>query len=50
LLTIGNIWWIQTHVEDVDEEEIAKRMTEMEHIANMQQAQETLDRELRSRK
>lgn len=46
----GNIWWIQTHVEDVDEEEIAKRMTEMEHIANMQQAQETLDRELRSRK
>ena len=46
----GNIWWIQTHVEDVDEEEIAERMTEKKYIANMQQAQETLDRELRSRK
>lgn len=46
----GNIWWILTHVEDVDEEEIEKRMTEKEYIANMKQAQETLDRELRSRK
>ncbi|HSD56601.1 MAG TPA: VOC family protein [Methanotrichaceae archaeon] len=46
----GNIWWIQTRVEDVDEGEIAKRMMEKEYIANIKQAQETLDRELRSRK
>lgn len=22
----GNIWWIQTHVEDIDDEEIMRRM------------------------
>lgn len=24
----GNLWWIQTHVEDVDEEEMGRRMTD----------------------
>ncbi len=46
----GNIWWIQTHVEDVDETEIAKRMGEKAYLDEMRQAQETLDRELRSRR
>jgi PhnB protein len=46
----GNIWWIQTHVEDVSEEEMVRRMGEQPYIEGMQVAQETLDRELRRRK
>jgi uncharacterized glyoxalase superfamily protein PhnB len=45
----GNIWWIQTHVEDVEEAEIEKRMREKGYIDEMQIAQETLDRELSRR-
>ena len=26
----GNVWWISTHVEDVSEEEMARRMKEMD--------------------
>ncbi len=46
----GNIWWIQTHLEDVDEAEIEKRMGEQKYLDEMVVAQETLDREMRSRK
>jgi PhnB protein len=46
----GNIWWIQTHVEDVGEEEMTRRMGEESCIDGMRVAQETLDRELRRRK
>jgi uncharacterized glyoxalase superfamily protein PhnB len=46
---LGNIWWIQTHVEDVPEEEMARRMGEQPYIEGMRVAQETLDRELRRR-
>jgi uncharacterized glyoxalase superfamily protein PhnB len=45
----GNIWWIQTHVEDVAEEEMVKRMQQQEHVDGMRDAQETLDREMRRR-
>jgi uncharacterized glyoxalase superfamily protein PhnB len=45
----GNVWWIQTHVEDVGEEEMMRRMGEPEYITTMRVAQETLDRDLRSR-
>ncbi len=45
----GNVWWIQAHVEDVGEEEMMRRMGEPEYINNMRVAQETLDRDLRSR-
>jgi PhnB protein len=45
----GNIWWIQTHVEDVGEEEMMRRMGEGSYVEGMLVAQETLDRELRSR-
>jgi uncharacterized glyoxalase superfamily protein PhnB len=45
----GNVWWIQTHVEDVGEEEMMRRMGGPEYIAGMRVAQETLDRDLRSR-
>ena len=46
----GNIWWIQTHIEDVDEAEMMKQMGEQKHIEAMIDATETLDRELSSRK
>jgi uncharacterized glyoxalase superfamily protein PhnB len=45
----GNIWWIQTHVEDVSEEEMARRMGEPAYIDGMKVAVESLDRELRGR-
>jgi PhnB protein len=45
----GNIWWIQTHIENVDSQEMAKRATEKEYLDAMHYAQESLDRELRSR-
>jgi len=45
----GNIWWIQTHLEDVDEAEIERRMGEPKYLEALRVAQETLDRELSSR-
>lgn len=45
----GNIWWIQTHVEDVDGEEIMKRMAEPAYLDRMRIAQETFDREMSGR-
>lgn len=46
----GNIWWIQTHVEDVDPEEMKIRAEESKYIEAMRESQESLDHELRSRK
>jgi uncharacterized glyoxalase superfamily protein PhnB len=45
----GNVWWIQTHVENVDSQEMAKRATEKEYLDAMRYAQESFDREMRSR-
>lgn len=45
----GNLWWIQTHVEDVSEEEIASRMEEQRHAAVLTESTDTLNREMRSR-
>jgi uncharacterized glyoxalase superfamily protein PhnB len=44
----GNIWWIQTHVEDVGEE-MARRMGQPAYVEGMRIAVETLDRELSAR-
>lgn len=46
----GNIWWIQTPVEHVDSQEMAKRATEQGYLDTMRYAQESLDREMRSRR
>lgn len=46
---LGNIWWIQAHVEHVDQEEIAKRVTEKPFLDAIQYTRESLDREMRSR-
>jgi PhnB protein len=45
----GNIWWIQTRIEDVEPGEMARRAQEQTHIAAMQYVQSSLDRELSSR-
>lgn len=46
---VGNIWWIQTHVEQVDPEEVAKRVAEKPFRDVLQYTRESLDREMRSR-
>lgn len=43
----GNIWWIQTHVEDVPEEEVARRMEDERFLADLRASAETLDRAIR---
>jgi hypothetical protein len=47
----GNIWWIQTHLEDVEPEEMGRRMSGLNRFTEaMQEAQASLHRELSSRK
>jgi PhnB protein len=46
---LGNIWWIQTHVEQVDQEPMAKRAAEQPFRDALQYTRESLDREMRSR-
>lgn len=47
----GNVWWIQSHIEDVTPEEMGKRMIGPNRFTDaMQEAQASLDRELRNRK
>jgi len=46
---LGNIWWIQTHVENVDQEEMAKRAAEKPSLDAIRYTRESLDREMRSR-
>jgi PhnB protein len=47
---VGNIWWIQTQVELVSQEEIAKRLTEKRYLDAIQYTRESLDREMKSRR
>jgi len=46
---LGNIWWIQARLENLDPEEMAKRAGEMQYRDAMHSFQESLERELRSR-
>ena len=39
---LGNLWWIQTRVEDVDEEEMARRMGDPEWLERMNYVQNSL--------
>jgi PhnB protein len=45
----GNIWWIQTHLEDVDAETMRERFGDPGEIEIMQYAQTSFDTEMRSR-
>jgi PhnB protein len=38
---LGNIWWIQSRVEEVDEEEMNRRLTDPEFLAAMEYVQST---------
>ncbi|MEU4688634.1 VOC family protein [Actinoplanes sp. NPDC023714] len=42
----GNIWWVMSHLEDVAEDEIWRRLAEPSYAEGMRIAQETLDAEL----
>ena len=46
---LGNIWWIQTHVENVDSQEMSKRATEKQYLDTVRYTRESLDHEMRSR-
>lgn len=39
---LGNIWWIQTHVEDVSEEEMMQRLSEDKYAQDMEVSTKTL--------
>lgn len=45
----GNIWWIVTRVENLDDAEKARRAGEQKYIQNMIIAQQTFDKEMQSR-
>ena len=45
---LGNIWWIQSRVEQVSQEEIAQRVTEQPYLDAIQYTRESLDRAMRS--
>ncbi|HKN52815.1 MAG TPA: VOC family protein [Amycolatopsis sp.] len=45
----GNIWWVVSHVEDVPEDEMWKRLQDPGYAESMRVAQETLDAELSGR-
>ena len=47
---LGNIWWIQSRVEQVSQEKIAKRVTEKPYLDAIQYTRESLDRAMRSGK
>ena len=44
-----NIWWIQTHVEDVDPSELQRRAGEKKYLDAMQAVQSSLIREMSQR-
>jgi uncharacterized glyoxalase superfamily protein PhnB len=46
----GNIWWIITRVENLSDEEKARRAGEQKYLDNMAIAIKTFDEEMRSRK
>ncbi|GAA4610132.1 putative glyoxalase superfamily protein PhnB [Actinoplanes octamycinicus] len=45
----GNIWWIQTHLEDVDEATMLERFADPAEVAVMRDAQRSFDEEMRGR-
>jgi PhnB protein len=44
---LGNVWWIQAHVEDVPPEEMEKRMQQSPYMEGMQYVQQSLVEELK---
>lgn len=46
---LGNIWWIQTHFEDVSPDEIAKRFQNPTELSVMQKLQASFEEEMNRR-
>ncbi len=46
---VGNIWWIQTHLDDVDEATRRELFSDPTEAATMQQLQESFAAEMRRR-
>lgn len=46
---LGNIWWLQTHVEDVDISKVHERFADPAELAVMRRAQDSFLAEMRSR-
>jgi PhnB protein len=46
---VGNIWWIQTHLEDVDEATMRELFADPHEAATMRHAQESFAAEMRRR-
>jgi PhnB protein len=46
---VGNVWWLQTHVEDVDPANVGELFADPKEAAVMREAQETFAAEMRSR-
>jgi PhnB protein len=47
---VGNIWWIQTHLEDVDEATMRERFADPQELAVMRDAQRSFDEEMTRRR
>jgi PhnB protein len=45
---LGNIWWIQSRVEQVAQEEVTRRVTEQQYLDARRYTRESLDRAMRS--
>jgi PhnB protein len=46
---VGNIWWVQTHVEDVSTTTVLERFSDPAELAIMRKLQQSFDEEMRSR-
>lgn len=44
---VGNIWWIQTHLHDVSQEEMHAKFADPAELATMQRAQESFDQAMK---
>jgi PhnB protein len=45
---LGNIWWLQSRIEHLNSEEMAKRASEQEYLDARRYTRESLDRAMRS--
>jgi len=46
---LGNIWWLQTHLEDVASDEMARRFGDQAELALMRATQESFEAEMNRR-
>lgn len=46
---VGNVWWLQTHLEEVPVETMQQRFGDPEELAILRSRQQSLDNEMRAR-